>query len=112
MDVAFGREVTNAVRAITPRSAPGMITSQFGGGVSQRPIASHRPKRSPFSGVVFLDGVMFANCNSQPSKPYVMIDKVNHTVNQSAGPIPDPVPYGQEWYRKAYTYGDIHETGF
>lgn len=49
---------------------------------------------------------------TNPQYPYIVIDKAQHTAYEDPGPLPDPMPDHLEYYRKAYTYGDIHETGF
>jgi hypothetical protein len=61
-----------------------------------------------FSGTVYLAGVKHTGLDSDPDKPWVVVDLAAGTVTESASTPPDPLPDHQEWYEKANTYGDIH----
>jgi len=84
----------------------------------QRKVYDERVPRRPrrddaeFSGVAYVSGVKTTGLNSDGAKPYVKVDIGTNTVTEDAGPPPDPFPAHQEWYEKAYTFGDIHITRF
>lgn len=63
-----------------------------------------------FSGTAYVAGVKVENLNTYPERPWVKVDLANATATEEASAPPDPFPEDQEWYEKAYTYGDIHES--
>jgi len=87
--------------------------TQSSGGSSINVDPPMRRGRHPCTGVVFISGKLQpANYMTNPQYPFIVVDKAQHIAYETLGPLPDPMPDHLEYYRKAHTYGDIHETGF
>jgi hypothetical protein len=62
--------------------------------------------------IVYLGGVKFGPF-ADKDKPYIRVRVDQNTVEEHAGPIPNPFPPGEEWYDKRRQSGsDIHVTRF
>lgn len=62
--------------------------------------------------VVYLGGVKFGPLVDE-SKNFIRVRVDQNTVEEHAGPAPNPMPPGEEWYDKRTTpRGDIHVTRF
>jgi len=63
-----------------------------------------------FSGTAYVAGNKITGLTSDSTKPWVKCDLDAGTASEQSGPPSDPFPENQEWYEKANTYGDIHES--
>lgn len=66
--------------------------------------------RAGFSGTAYIAGNKTTGLASDSAKPWVRCFLGSGSAEENAGPPPNPLPYGEEWYEKANTYGDIHIT--
>ena len=67
--------------------------------------------RIPFSGTLYLAGTKYTGL-TDASKRWVKVDLVGNTVTETSTPPSNPMPDGEEYYDKTYSYGDIHVTRF
>ena len=65
-----------------------------------------------FSGTAYVSGIKTTNLNGDSTKPWIKVDVTTALAEEETGPPSNPFPPNQEWYEKAYTYGDIHVTRF
>ena len=65
---------------------------------------------SKFSGTAYVAGEKTEDLNSDSTKPWVKCDLGAGTASEQTGPPSNPLPANQEWYEKANTCGDIHES--
>lgn len=63
---------------------------------------------SSFSGAVERNGQWYYGLHSNASMPYVVVPLDNRDPYESAGPMPNPNPANEVWYRKEFQAGDIH----
>lgn len=88
-------------------SGEGILIKQTAGGKTISAIS-----QASFSGTAYVAGLRIDGLASNPSLPWVVVDRAAQTASQNAGPPPNPFPPSQEWYLKSQTFGDIHVTGF